>query len=75
MSHIGLAVHQASQGSNLGPLLFLLSINDITEGVRSSDDIKLFRSIRTVEDPGALQADLDSLVSWSERNSLLFNVE
>ena len=68
------------QGSNLGPLLFTIFINDATDAITSSrillyaDDIKLFRSINTNQDTEALQRDLDALVLWSEKNHLPFNL-
>ena len=57
------------QGSNLGPLLFLIFINDITQVLLSShillyaDDIKLYKSINTAEDAAALQGDLSAMMT------------
>ena len=68
------------QGSNLGPLLFLLFMNDIGEEFRSSqfllyaDDLKVFMSIRNSEDCWLLQSDLDSFHDWSERNLISLNI-
>ena len=62
------------QGSLLGPMLFLLFVNDPPDTVSSSratcyaDDTKVFRT-----DYAALQADLDSLVDWSKSSSLSFS--
>ena len=38
-----------------------------------ADDAKIFRSIRSVNDNGVLQNDLDKLSEWSERWQLPFN--
>ncbi len=68
------------QGSNLGPYLFLLYINDITTVIKQSkillyaDDIKIYRRIQTISDTYGLQEDLNSLVRWSEENRLPLNI-
>ena len=64
------------QGSVLGPILFLIYINDLEEGVtgnKFADDTKLFRKIKEIGDKQKLQDDIDKLVKWSEKWKMLFN--
>ena len=72
------------QGSVLGPLLFLIYINDIadvslTSGslILHADDILLYRSIHSQHDFNLLQQDIDTLLAWCSQNASfihLFNL-
>lgn len=68
------------QGSVLGPLLFVMFINDLPDVVKNgsevylyADDTKIFRRISSTEDCNKLQEDLDELLKWSERWMLNFH--
>ena len=66
------------QGSVLGPILFLVYINDLEEGVtgnilKFADDTKLFTKTKEIGDKQNLQDDIDKLVKWSEKWRMLFN--
>ena len=66
------------QGSVLGPLLFIIYINDLPESVQSyaaifADDTKLYRPIINAEDSNILQSDLDLLVEWCKVWLMNFN--
>ena len=67
------------QGSLLGPLLFLVYINDLPECVTFSktflvaDDTKCLASSSGNSSSVGLQHDLDNLIHWSVSNNMLFN--
>lgn len=67
------------QGSNLGPILFIIFVNDVTEVIKHSavlmyaDDLKIFKVIKTKHDAELLQMDIKSFKRWSEENGLKLN--
>jgi hypothetical protein len=68
------------QGSILGPLLFVMFINDLpscfkhSQALLYADDLKLFSPISSVSDCKLLQTDIDSLSNWCSVWKLKLNV-
>jgi hypothetical protein len=68
-----------TQGSVLGPLLFLIMINDLVSVLKYSkcrlyaDDVKLFAEVKYEHDCQLIQDDIDALNRWSLDNKMRFN--
>ena len=68
-----------SQGSVLGPILFVIYINTLIEVVKYSDlfllagDNKLLKMIQTEQDSSLLQYDIDSMDNWTLNSLLSFH--
>ena len=68
------------QGTVLGPLMFLVYINDINENITSSvrlfaDDCVIYKSITTLEDAKQLQEDLYKICEWTNKWQMKLNID
>ena len=67
------------QGTVLGPLLFLIYVNDLASVVKHStvkmfaDDVLLYAPANTLKECSSLQNDLTAISSWASRWQLKLN--
>ena len=78
-SHLCAVLSGVPQGSVLGPLLFLIMLNDIDENVKNAflssfaDDTRMGLCIKSPDDMKTLQDDLDIVYKWAEENNMILN--
>ena len=69
------------QGTVLGPVLFILYLNDLTKCIKYSvissfaDDTRLLKEIQNTQDMNGLQADLNEAIRWSHENNMSLHAE
>jgi hypothetical protein len=68
------------QGSVLGPILFVVYINDLDEGIKNkiwkfADDTKLLGKSTEARGVEEIRDDLGRLCSWADKWQMAFNIE
>jgi hypothetical protein len=68
------------QGSHLGPLLFIMFVNDLTiqltddiEFLFYADDLRIYKAVSNVNDVYALENNMKIIDSWSKLNGMHLN--
>ena len=66
------------QGSVLGPILFVIYVNEMPDNIQSNcymfaNDTKVFKDVYTIKDMEILQQDMQELEKWSNNWLLKFH--
>ena len=79
-SYTTLVLSGVPQGTVLGPILFLIYLNDINSSIKYgctirsfADDSRLFNPISTSQDAVNLQLDLQNIISWATANNMVIH--
>ena len=82
VSSLSPVVSGVPQGTVLGPVLFLIHIRDIANGLSArttassfADDTRVKRGIETPDDCSVLQSDLEVIYSWAKKVNMHFNAD